>query len=245
MPYLTFRYFSPSLQKHTQAEILLPDPAKRGPFHVMFLLHGLSDDQTIWMRRTSIERYVVDLPLIVVMPDGGRGWYADSEEGYRYETALAVELPTIIEATFHTVRPWAISGLSMGGYGALKFSIKHTDLFASAVSHSGALTMAHDLPNRDEEFNREVARALGENPVGGKDDLLSLIGTQRPSRTPHLRFDCGTDDFLLEANRAFHRHLETLQVPHEYTEHPGGHTWDYWDLHVQDGIQFHLRNLGI
>ena len=210
----------------------------------MFLLHGLSDDHTIWMRRTSIERYVVDLPLIVVMPDGGRGWYSDAQSGYAYETAIGEELPRYIERTFPTVSPWAISGLSMGGYGAVKLALRFPDRFHSAVSHSGALGIAHGPSNREEAFRIEVEPVFGSDPSHGPNDLFALVGKLRPSKMPLLRFDCGVDDFLLDQNRAFRDHLTELAIEHEYVEHPGGHDWSYWDMHVQDGIAFHLRNLG-
>jgi S-formylglutathione hydrolase FrmB len=244
VPHLTYRYRSEALQKNVQAEILHPDASMTGPFHVMLLLHGLSDDQSIWMRRTSIERYLDGVPLIVVMPDGGRGWYTDAREGYAYETALAVELPSFIERMFHTALPWAVSGLSMGGYGALKFALKYPERFASAVSHSGALGMGHFAGSRDAEFDREVLRVFGPDPSGGEDDLFALA-SRLSGEAPALRFDCGTDDFLLDSNRAFAAHLSELGVAHEFQEFPGGHDWGYWDEHVREGIAFHRRSLGI
>jgi len=60
---------------------------------------------------------------------------------------------------------------------------------------------------------------------------------------PALRLDCGTDDFLLEENRLFHRLLESMHVPHEYEEFPGDHNWAYWDTHIQQAVAFHARNL--
>lgn len=211
----------------------------------MFLLHGLSDDQTIWMRRTSIERYLDGIPLIVVMPDGGRGWYSDAKEGFAYLTALARELPEFIANTFNTRLPWCVSGLSMGGYGAFKFALTYPEFFHSAVSHSGALHLGHWPTNRDDAFNREVTRIVGESPQDGPDDLYSLVGRLKPSKMPKLRFDCGKDDFLIESNRGFAEHLKKLEVPHEYQEFPGDHNWEYWDEHVREGIDFHLANLGI
>src|SRR4051812_40906425 len=102
MPFCELRYFSDALRMQTAADVLLPDKRFAPPYHVMFLLHGLSDDHTIWMRRTSIERYVQDLPLIVVMPNGGRGFYCDAVEGFKYNTAIAYELPELIRNYFPT-----------------------------------------------------------------------------------------------------------------------------------------------
>jgi len=244
VPHLTYRYRSEALQKNVQAEIVHPDSSLEGPFHVMFLLHGLSDDQSIWMRRTSIERYLDGVPLIVAMPDGGRGWYTDAREGYAYETAIGVELPSFIEKMFRTKLPWAVSGLSMGGYGALKLALKHPERFASAVSHSGAVGMGHWPPSRDDAFDSEVRRVFGADSQGGENDLFALA-SRLSGGAPALRFDCGTDDFLLESNRVFAAHLKELGVGHEYEEFPGGHDWGYWDEHVREGMEFHRRNLGI
>jgi len=243
MPHLTYRYFSHALVKQTQAEILLPDPSIEGPFHVMFLLHGLSDDQSIWMRRTSIERYVEGLPLIVVMPDGGRGWYTDAAEGYAYETAIGRELPELIEKTFPTVGPWCVTGLSMGGYGAFKLALRFPERFHSAVSHSGAMHCGHWPPRGDDAFVAEATRIFGPDSEGGSNDLYALVGKMRPSKMPFLRFDCGVDDFLIESNRAYHKHLEELEIKHEYEEFPGAHTWEYWDTHVREALEFHRKHL--
>src|SRR5205085_5288286 len=102
MAFAELKYFSKALEKATAADILLPESRLDGPFPVYYLLHGLSDDHTIWERRTSIERYVQSLPLIVVMPDTGRGWYTDAAEGMAYESALIKDLIGLVDRSFHT-----------------------------------------------------------------------------------------------------------------------------------------------
>ncbi len=94
----------PALLKMTSITVILPDNAGPGPFPVLYLLHGLSDNHTAWTRRTSIERYVAGLPLIVVMPDGGRGWYTNSvtEPAGAYETFIVRDLVGFIDRTFRT-----------------------------------------------------------------------------------------------------------------------------------------------
>lgn len=199
----------------------------------MFLLHGLSDDHTGWVRRTSIERYCDGLPLIVVMPDGYRGFYTDAHAGLAMETALAVELPTVIRAYFPVVEQWSVTGLSMGGYGALKFALKHPKLFGSTVSHSGALHFGHLRDYESEEF----ARIVPDSELGRNDSLFTLANSA--VSLPRLRLDCGTEDHLLAYNRQFHEHLVGLGIDHEYEEFPGAHDWAYWDTHVQDALVFH------
>jgi S-formylglutathione hydrolase FrmB len=241
------RYFSNALGKQTAANVILPEVGS-GPYPVMYLLHGLSDDYTIWLRRTSIERYVVNTPLIVVMPDGGRGFYTDAREGFAYGTALGVELVDRIDRTFPTKATRdgrCLTGLSMGGYGAVKLVLAHPDRFASAVSHSGALAWSHRETNRDgTPIGPEWRRILGENFVGGPNDLFALVENVTAEQRPALRIDCGTEDFLIEDNRDFHAHLEKAGIPHDYEEFPGAHNWDYWDVHVQEALAFHKNALG-
>ena len=241
-------FFSQALVKQTAAYVILPEVGTP-PYPVLYLLHGLSDDHTIWLRRTSIERYVANLPLMVVMPDGGRGFYCDAEEGFQYGTAIGVELSERIDRTFPTLAARngrAIAGLSMGGYGAVRLGLTYPDRFCAAVSHSGALAFGHGAVTHDGKPNPpEWQRILGTDPSGGPNDLFTLVEATDPKALPALRIDCGTEDFLIESNRTFHTHLTTLSIPHEYEEHPGAHTWDYWDHHIQETIRFISGPLGI
>ncbi len=249
MAFCELTYFSRALGKQTGVNIILPEgDDKIGPFPVFYLLHGLSDDHTMWMRRSSIERYVETLPLIVVMPDGGRGFYTDAIDGFAYETAIALELVAFVDKNFSARAERngrALGGLSMGGYGALKLALRFPDQFCSAVSHSGAVAFGHKPLTEENSWNREWRRVFGLDPVGGPNDIFALAENIDRAKLPALRFDCGVDDFLIEDNRALHQHLDELQIAHEYEEFPGGHEWGYWDRHVQEAIRFHAKNLGI
>ncbi len=175
MAIATLNFFSSSLRKQTAFNIILPEiEGHNGPFPVFYLLHGLSDDYSMWQRKTSIGRYVQMLPLIVVMPDGGRGFYCDAEEGFAYESAIVRDLIPFVDRMFHTVaekRGRCIGGLSMGGYGALKLALKFPELFASANGHSGAYGFGHGLWRAEET---EFARITGPNPIGGPNDCFAL-----------------------------------------------------------------------
>lgn len=246
MAFATIHYFSESLRKASSFNIVFPETRKDDErWATFYLLHGLSDDHTIWMRRTSIERYVSGLPLVVVMPDGGRGWYTNAVAGDAYEDDLIKDIRGLVERTFPVKAERsgrAIGGLSMGGYGAVKLGLKHHDLFASVNSHSGAVGAARN-PERAKRLGPEFDRIFGPTPQGGPEDPFALVERVDHGLLPALRIDCGTDDQLLAENRAFHEHLTSLHVAHEYEEFPGGHTWDYWDRHVQGAIAFHAKNL--
>lgn len=246
----TLQHFSTALGRHTAANVILPEVGEP-PYPTLYLLHGLSDDETIWARQTRLEAYLQSTPLIVVMPEGGRGWYSDAEEGDLFMSALAIELVDRIERTFPAQKQREgrfVAGLSMGGYGALKFGLTFPDRFSAAVSMSGALDFGHGsarMGGRD--ITPEYRRITGPDPAGGTHDLWALVDRADPARLPALRIDCGVDDFLLEANRAFHTHLVQLGLPHEYAEYPGDHNWEYWNEHVRETIAFclsvHARSL--
>jgi len=243
MSFLSIQFFGQSIGKQTGMHVILP-PGK-GPFPAMYLLHGLSDDYTIWSRRTSIERYVAELNMIVVMPDGGRSFYCNDSRpgGMAYENHIVKDVVGFIDTSFRTIaepNARAVAGLSMGGYGAFMLAIRHIDVFSVACSHSGAMGfMQRAWPDRS-----DIQTIAGTLPQDGRYDLLKLaqeLSTSRPR--PALYFDCGTDDGLLEDNRMFQSFLKKLGIKHEYREYPGAHSWDYWDTHIQQSIAFILSHL--
>lgn len=246
MAIASIQYFSRSLQKASSCLVAFPDdPGLPRPWCSFFLLHGLSDDHTIWMRRTSIERYVEGLPLVVVMPDGGRGWYTNAVDGPAHEDDLIEDVIGLIDRTF-PVRAEragrAIGGLSMGGYGALKLGLNHPGMFASITSHSGVVGCCRDRA-ASHRLSPEFHRIFGPDPAGGPEDPFALVTTIEPASLPALRLDCGVEDELITQNRTFHQHLNQHQIVHEYEEFPGGHDWSYWDEHVREAVAFHTNHL--
>ncbi len=237
-------WFSKLLGKHVGTYVYIPDDAKP-PFATLYLFHGLSDDYTGWLRRTSIERYALKHRLIIVMPDGFRGFYTDNDEGPPYAKYIAEELVAQIDCLFPTNRKRGIGGLSMGGYGALRLALAYPKIFSVATSHSGALLSGSRPPRAGSLTEAESRRTFGSNPAGSDHDILALAQRCKRSRSlPKIRIDCGIDDFLIADNRELHSKFEALRIPHEYEEFPGAHTWDYWDLHVQDALAFQSKHLG-
>ncbi len=259
MAWSTVHWKSDVIGKQTTMQVLLPETGK-GPYATFYLLHGLSDDSTMWLRRTRIEWYVRDLSLIVVMPDGYRGFYTDNDQGPAYARHIGEELPAFVEKTFHAKAERgarAIGGLSMGGYGALRVGLGYSDRFCSVNSHSGAVGWGSiegdagywaeaERRGWSDDFSTELKRVFGTSPMGSGHDILTLAKRAKKARTlPKLLLDCGAEDFLIEDNRKFQRDLTGAKVPHVYREFPGAHTWDYWDTHIQDALQFHAKNLGL
>ncbi|MCW8129697.1 MAG: esterase family protein [Planctomycetota bacterium] len=246
MAFIHASFFSRVLAKESAMNVIVPENAK-GPFPVFYLLHGLSDDYTIWHRRTRIEWYVRDLPIVVVMPDGYRGFYTDNHVGGAYGRYMIEDVVGFAEKTFPIVGKRSarcIGGLSMGGYGSLRLALDHPELFVSANSHSGAAwNFAKPLPPERRAFFKEL---FGPKPKGSAHDLYHLAAKcKRAGKLPKLKIDCGVDDFLIENNREFHAYLEKIKVAHEYHEFPGVHNWDYWDEHIREALVFHAKALGL
>lgn len=260
MPLVTLQWFSQVLGKHTTTQVLLPD-AGEGPFPAFYLLHGRSDDHTAWLRRTRLEVYAEKLPLILVLPDGHRGFYTDNADGPAWAKHIGEELPAVIERHFaaraeRTAR--AIGGLSMGGYGALRVGLGYADRFCSINSHSGAVgwgrfrggaTLEQEAKRLgwDHSVRAEMHRIFGVGALrdGPHDPLHHAKKAKRARRLPRILIDCGTEDFLIESNREFTKDLAKAKIPHVYREFAGAHTWDYWDLHIREALAFHAESLGL
>jgi putative tributyrin esterase len=242
MSVLNVRFYSEALGKQTSFNVIHPDQGD-GPYAVLMQLHGLSDDSFTWLSNSNLVRHVAPYPMIVVLPDGGTSRYLnvplhDRYGKQRYEDLLVTDIPAQMERTFQVRSgPWAIGGLSMGGYGALRLGMKHSARFASIWAHSSGL--AHP--------GQEWLDLLDD-----PEDASVLVQAERlkvrldaGERGPVISFDCGVDDELIGPNRELHAHLDAIGLDHHYAEHPGAHEWDYWDQHVREALAQHARVLGM
>lgn len=253
MAFAEIKFWGAALPKSSAMNVILPKRAGEGRrYPVFYLLHGLNDDHSIWHRRTRIEWYVRDLPLIVVMPDGGRGFYSDAVEGPAWERHMIEDVVGFVDHFLPTIperEGRVIGGLSMGGYGALKLGLKFPEMFCSVTAHSGCHEIVRELAEYGtlrgrEDLDDELLRIYGK-PVRFDDDPFTIAEKADPSKLPAIRMDCGVDDYLYEHNRNLHAHFDRLGIAHEYEEFPGEHEWDYWDEHVREALAFHARVLGI
>lgn len=248
MALLDVRFYSEALRESTTMTVILPESAQGqigmetvesdGKPQVLYLLHGLSDDDSIWLRRTSIERYVAPLGLAVIMPKAGRSFYADEHVGQRYWTFISEELPATVNKLFNVSgkrEDTFVAGLSMGGYGAFKLALNHPDRFAAAASLSGALKIAQSEPIEWLRSNDELPQVWSEKgPTGTDDDLIHLLRTRDRSVLPPLYQVCGRQDFLYGDNIVFAqtaRELGTDLVSH--LDLDGDHDWQFWDDEIR------------
>ena len=217
----TLTFLSRALGKHVDVSVILPERGD-GPFPVLLQLHGYSDDHTGWLVKSGLVRHVASYPLIVVLPDGGTSAYLNlpvpgSIGLQRYEDFLMNDLPAQMARTFH-VRPgpWAIGGLSMGGFGAMRLGLKYPDRFASIWAHSAAYWNYEELAAEPSYPDRDDA-----------DVYAHATRLMQHGSHPTITFDCGVDDRLVSHHRRLHTHMEAIGLPHTFHEHPGGHECAY------------------
>ena len=231
------------LQLACAADVILPDRSKdpSRPLATLWLLHGLSDDHSIWQRRTSIERYAAAYRLAVVMPCVHRSFYADMAHGLKYWTFLSEELPARMRQYFPLSdkrRDNFAAGLSMGGYGAFKLALNLPERYAAAASLSGALDLAGIWMSS--ERKDVLKQAFDGSPKGTLNDLLHVAAKLARSRKPRPRLYqwCGTEDFLYQDNLRFRDHARQAGLKVDYSEGPGGHTWEKWDEQIQKVLEW-------
>ncbi len=209
-----------------------------GKHPTLWLLHGMSDDHSIWMRRTSIERYASEMGLAVVMPSVHRSMYTNMAQGGAYGTFIGEELPNLARSFFPLSdrrEQNFVAGLSMGGYGAFKLALHHPERFAAAASLSGVVDLVGWGKQWKEPRLSEMTNVFGDlaELPGSEHDLLHVLRESKIEELPALYQSCGTEDELIESNRAFKKEADRLKVNLHYEEGPGRHSWDYWDAQIQ------------
>lgn len=241
----TLEVASTAMNKTYKAAVVLPNSYAKSKttFPVMYLLHGAYGHFGDWLKNTPNKELVKNLAdqynLIIVMPEGETfSFYIDSpvNTGSQFETFVTKEVIQKVDKTYRTIankNGRVITGLSMGGHGALYLSARNPELFCAAGSMSGAVDMSVML-NRDS--SPQVLKLI-EPVFGDKSNdikmyeqhaVLNMIDKIKANKLP-LIIDCGIDDFLIEPNKELHRRLVYNKVEHDYTERPGAHTWEYWE----------------
>ena len=243
---LTITHFSSALNKEKSFKIYIPPDA--GPderFPVLFILHGAYGSFEDWMSRTNAADLADRFRMILVFPDGSQfGWYVDSpiEKDMQYETYMSKELVQLIDRLFPTVakrEARGIMGLSMGGHGALLLAAKHPDVFGTASSLSGILK----ITNHPDKW--QIAGRLGafaDNRAAWESNCVWDQAPKFKDANVRILFDCGKDDTQTGAigdSRELHERLKSLGIPHIWREMPGTHSWDYWQGHLEEHLNFH------
>ena len=240
--------YSDTLRRAVKSDIILPDRRKghKPPWQTLYLLHGMTDDKSIWQRRTSVERYADEAGLAVIMPDTGLKWYTDTVWLENYFSYIADELPLMTERMLPGLsrrrEDRFIAGLSMGGYGALKCALSRPDRYSMAASLSGAVDV-YDLAVRSALVQCPTYWSDIFGPADqilGSDNDLFALAERCGAPRPKLFMWCGTQDSLYAANLRMRDHLVTLGYDLTYRESSGDHQWKYWDREIQNVISWVL-----
>lgn len=240
----TLDVYSSSMKKNTKTCVVTPDGYNKSgkSLPVLYLLHGYSGNYASWINDFPQIRELSDkYNLIIVGVDGGfSSWYFDSpiDSTFRYETYVTRELIGFIDSSFNTVKSRegrAVTGLSMGGHGALYLSIRHQNIFGTSGSMSGGVDF------RPFPKNWDIAKRLGDitlNPENWEKNTviyqLSLIKDNKLA----MIIDCGVNDFFITVNRQLHEKMLELKINHDYIERPGVHNNEYWRNSLQYQVLF-------
>lgn len=232
--------------------VILPadyDASRTTRYPVLYLLHGLDGHYSDWLSRTNLADYASEYSLIVVTPEGNDGWYTDSATVAtdKYESYILKELLPDVEARYRTIEARygrAIAGLSMGGYGAIKFGLKSPQTFVFAASLSGAFGVTRfsekDIPNNWQD-SIKLFGPVGSETRKANDvfDLIRNLPADRIRFLPYFYFDCGTEDstLIFPYNRELSALMYEKKIPHEFREMPGDHSWGYWDRQVREVLR--------
>lgn len=251
MAYFRVEYYSQALCRTTSFEVLIPndprEPRDDAPMSTLFLLHGYSGKAENWVPWSLPEQY----NFAIVMPTGENGFYLDGlSTGHAYQTMVGAELVDYVRKTFNlarTPRDTFIAGLSMGGFGALHTALAYPQTFGKAAGLSSALIVhgiARMKPGQGNgianyEYYRECfgdLETVEERDCNPEVLVRALKAAGKP--IPGLYIACGTEDFLLEDNRAMHRFLEREGVAHEYIEDEGRHDMTFWSKYIVKAIEW-------
>lgn len=250
----TLNIYSTSMFKTVKCVVITPSNYNNSGavFPVVYLLHGFSGNYSDWIQKDpELQNLANQHQLLIVCPDGAySSWYFDSpvELTMRYETNVAKEIPHYINSLYRTVndrKGRAITGLSMGGHGAMFIGFRNADFFGACGSMSGALNAGSITRGYD------VEKRLGDTIVNQQYynnwSVINVI-EQRPKNSLAVIFDCGTDDFLIKQNRNTHEKMLRLNIAHDYTERPGKHDWPYWINSVKYQLMYfadHFKKMGV
>lgn len=254
MALIRYEYFSCALQKNTGAYIVLPEyrdrKGKPESLKVLYLLHGLGDDYTKWVRRTPIERYAKADDWVVIMPDGEKSFYVNSPHGDAYGDYIGEELPQIMQATFPFIskkrEDTYVAGLSMGGYGSIRLALTYPESFGAAASFSGALDLDIGFENYPEE--REIYERVFVSKEAAKNtdnDLFYLARKRREENReiPRIYISCGTEDSIYPESVTFRKCLDDCNIPYTYEEWEGNHDWVFWDESIKRALKWFVDTI--
>lgn len=235
---------SNSMNKKVQVVVIAPDGTKNKEvsYPVVYLLHGYSGNAKSWLEfKNELPQIAQQYKMIIVCPDAKNSWYWDSPKkpSYRYETFVGDELLNFVDSHYPTIKDRkgrAITGLSMGGHGALWLACRHKDKFGAVGSTSGGVDIRPFGKN-----NWEIKSLLGDYETDNKlwEDHTAISQISKISQGDlAIIIDCGVDDFFLEVNKNLHQCLLDRKIDHDFILRPGQHNGKYWNNSIDYQLLF-------
>lgn len=241
----TIHVASSSMQQTFKAVVITPDSYKKGKktYPVLYLLHGYDGKYSDWIKKVAELPALADqFQMIIVCPDGHRSsWYFDSpiDSTMKYETYISTEVPAWIDKKYRTIndrKGRAITGLSMGGHGAVFLGLRHQETFGAIGSMSGGFDLYMSRNRYD--ISKRIGDTVNYRHNWERYSVIRMIEEYKGLNTTGIIIDCGVDDFFYPANKALHEKMVKLKIPHEYIERPGNHSWSYWSNSIRYQLYF-------
>ena len=234
----TISVFSTKMKKEVKSVVILPENYTiKKHYPVVYLLHGYSDNYAKWIKTVpAIKTLSTEHQFIIVCPDGGySSWYFDSpiDSTCQYESFITRDLLPYVDTHYTTIpnrASRAITGLSMGGHGALYLAIRNPNLFGSAGSMSGGVDLRTSTKAYD--ISRRIGTIEANHAEWDNRSVINMVNDLKNNEL-NLIIDCGVSDFFYQINAGLHRRLMALKIDHDYIERPGEHNWKYWDNSIR------------
>ena len=210
-------------------------------YPVVYLLHGYGDNEQKWItQKPQLQDLADKYAIIIICPDGRRSWYWDSvkKPELKYETFISKELVDYVDSHYRTLKSpkfRAITGLSMGGHGALWNGLRHPDVFGACGSMSGGVDI-RPFP-KQWSMEQNLGPYAENKGVWDAHTVVNLVDSLKPGRSKII-IDCGVADFFYKVNQDLHERLLAKKIPHDYITRPGGHSWAYWKNAIEYQLLF-------
>ncbi|GAB6091208.1 alpha/beta hydrolase [Spirochaeta dissipatitropha] len=261
MALATIDYYSDALRRKVDFRVIVPDPGDRGEnphynrgMKTLILLHGYTGAGSDWLLNSTIVDIADRCNLCVLIPSGENSFYLDGKAtGRKYSTYIGQELPEFAAGMFHLSRKredMFIAGFSMGGFGAIHASLRFNQTFGKIAALSSAL-IVHEVAQMKPGSGNDIANYEYYELMFGKpaelissennpEELIRRLQTAG-EMLPEMYLACGTEDFLLQQNRAFVNFLQEKKVPHVYEETSGDHNFEFWNPQLSMAIEWMLE----
>lgn len=228
--------------------VFVPPGGNMENLPLVILLHGVYGSAWVWSQKAGVHKTALSmiqnkeiLPMVIAMPsDGlwgdGSGYLPHNQKDF--EKWIVEDVPSAVIQNIPSVTQNSdlfISGLSMGGFGALRLGVKYANRFKAISVHSSITDLQQMNLFVEESLENYFQEDETENSVWG-------LVENHSEKLPRIRFDCGEADELIEANRKLHKQLKKASIKHQYEEFEGGHEWTYWQEHIKKSLLFFMES---